>query len=223
MEIKNLKITKKVVALSLTGTLATAVLTGCGNMQIIDFNKSFNVAFETNNGYVSIVGIKEYSDYSGTQVQFVTEDNLRVLTSTHQTQLLKSTDIDKINSYALSLVGNNSDKIMDYNEMQGVSIDTSADAFNKDFIDWHFTYNKAIILTDDSATIVNLTRWKDYEEDDKIQLQLEDGTYILTNIDNVKLINDEVAKDDSLSNYAISLVGDENKVTIYEKPNQKTK
>ena len=49
----------------------------------------------------------------------------------------------------------------------------------------------------------------------KIQLKLTDSTYILTSIDNVKLIKAENAKDNSLFNYTVSLVCDETKVTIY--------
>lgn len=79
----NKKLIKRATAFILAGTMCGAVLSGCGNKQIIDLNKSFNVAIETNEDNVSIAGISGYSDYQGTQVQFVTEDNLRVLTSTH--------------------------------------------------------------------------------------------------------------------------------------------
>lgn len=218
MKIKNFKITPKGLALVLSGTMTLTSLTWC-NKQIVDFNKSFNVALETNNGYVSIAGIKAYSDYEGGQVQFITEDGLVVLTSTRQTQLIKTNDTNKVNKYAKSLTGNDEDKIMDYNKMQGVCIDVSFDSWNKDIFDFHYKYDKAIILSEEKATIVNVKTWKDYEEDDKIQLKLDDDNYILTNIDNVKLINDDNAKEDSLYNYAVSLVGSEENVIYYD--NQK--
>ena len=103
--------------------------------------------------------------------------------------------------------------------MQGVCIDVSFDSWNKDIFDFHYKYDKAIILSEEKATIVNVKTWKDYEEDDKIQLKLDDDNYILTNIDNVKLINDDNAKEDSLYNYAVSLVGSEENVIYYD--NQK--
>lgn len=222
MKFSNLNIRKKAIAMALAGTLATATLTGCGNKQVLDFNKSFNVALETNNGYLSIAAIKEYSDYSGDQVQFRTEDGLLVLSSTHQTQLIKITNTESLQNYALALVGNDSEKIIDYNKMQGISINTAEYYMNKNYLDFNYTFDKAIILSEETATIVNLQSWTDYE-DDKIQIQLSDGNYILTNIDNVKLVNDDETKENSLYNYAVSLVGSEEKVITYEKNKTKSK
>lgn len=215
--IKNLKITKKVAAMALAGTLATAVLTGCESKQVL-LNKSFNVAIETNNGYVSIAAIKGYSDYTGSQVQFLTEDGLFVLTSTHQTQFLKEEVAGHAENYAFALSGMDQEKVMNYNEMQGITINNTPDSSNKNIFDLNYTYNKAIILTDEIATIVEINSfnsWKDYGEDDKIQLQLTNGMNILTTINNVKLINDSNAKEDSLFNYAVSLVGSEENVVKY--------
>ncbi len=213
---KKKKILIRGATLVLAGTMFGTMLTGCGNKQLIDFNKSFNVVIETNQDNVSVVGISQYSDYIGTQVQFVTEDNLRVLTSTHQTELLKVDSENAALSYATALAGDNIEKVNDYNEMQGVSIDTSADAWNKDLLDLNFTYDKAIILSGDNAVITNISTWTDYADDDKIQLKLSDGSCILTNADKIKLINDDDAKEDSLKNYAISLVGDEENVIYYD-------
>ena len=218
----NKKLIKRATAFILAGTMCGAVLSGCGNKQIIDLNKSFNVAIKTNEDNVSIAGISGYSDYKGTQVQFVTEDNLRVLTSTHQTELLKVESEEAAYNYASALAGNSEKNINDYNEMQGVSIDTSKDLWNKDLLDLHFTYDKAIILSGDNAIITNISTWTDYEDDDKIQLKLTDGSYVLTNVDKVKLINDDSAKEDSLKNYAISLVGDEKNVIYYDASNVKS-
>lgn len=220
---RNKKFIIKGTSFILAGTMLATILTGCGNKQLVDFNKSFNVAIETNQDNVSIVGIKQYSDYQGTQVQFVTEDNLRVLTSTHQTELLKVKNEDSALNYAIALAGNNEEKINDYNKMQEVSIDTSHDSWNKDLLDLHFTYDKAIVLSGENAVITYIDSWKDYEEDDKIQLKLTDGSYILTNADKVKLINDDKAKEDSLKNYAISLVGDEQNVVYYDANAKKEK
>ncbi len=150
---RNKKFIIKGTSFILAGTLFATILTGCGNKQLVDFNKSFNVAIETNQDNVSIVGIKQYSDYQGTQVQFVTEDNLRVLTSTHQTELLKVKNEDSALNYAIALAGNNEEKINDYNKMQEVSIDTSHDSWNKDLLDLHFTYDKAIVLSGENAVI----------------------------------------------------------------------
>lgn len=217
MKINNLKITKKGVALALSGAIALGTLSACGNKQIVDFNKSFNVAVEENNGYVSIVAISDYSDYTGDAVQFATEDGLIVLTSTHRTELIKTNDANAINNYALMIADGNSDRVMDYNKMQGVSIDVSKDNWNKKIFDFVYTYDKAIIFEDDNAIIVELDTWKDYEEDDKIQLKFKkDGICDLRNMDNVKLVNDDNAKEDSLHNYVLSLVGSEENIVYYD-------
>lgn len=223
MKIKNLKVSAKGIALLLSGTMALTMVSGCGNKQVLDLNKSFNIAIEENNGYVSVAAISAYSDYSGDQVQFVTKDNLRVLTSTHQTQLIKCESTQAINDYAIALASNDESKVMDYNKMQNISVDLFTDIWNKDVFDLHYTYDKAIILSDNTAIIVELESWKDYTEDDKIQLQFLDGTFILTNMDNIKLINDDEANEDSLHNYAYSLVGSEDNVVYYEPTKVKVK
>lgn len=218
MKIKNLKVSKKIACLGLVGSFSLSTLAGCGNKQILDFNKSFNVVIEKNDENLSVAGIKAYSDYSGSQVQFVTEDNLRVVTSTFQTQLIKAENEEVINNYTSKLA--KEENIIRYDTLQGTAIDYSANSWNKDVIDMNDTYNKAIILSNEMATIVELNTWKDYE-DDKIQVKLKDGTCILTNVDKIKLINDEEAENDSLKNYAISLVGSEDKVVFFDKQNTK--
>lgn len=54
MKINN-KLRKRLIALALLGTVSTT-FSGC-NKQMIDLNKSFNVAIETNQDNVSVVGI----------------------------------------------------------------------------------------------------------------------------------------------------------------------
>jgi len=185
-------------------------------MQLVDLNKSFNAVVEKNGEIVSTMGIKEYSDYSGSQVQYVTEDDLRIISSTMKTQLLRVNDAKSLTNYVNSLT-KNIENVISYDELQGTSVDYSEDFFNKDILDLNYTYNKAIILSDDIATIVSIETWKDYDEDDKIQIKLDDGTYVLTNIDKIKLIDDSKASETSLENYAISLVGSQDKVIYYGK------
>lgn len=211
--VKNLKITKKMLCLGLSSTMTLTLLAGCGNKQMMDFNKSFNVVIEKNRETLSVAGIQAYSDYEGSQVQFVTNDNLRVLSSTMQTQLVKADSEDSVNNYVMSLAEEND--IVFYDKLQGTNISYNPSDWNKDILDLNFTYNKAIMISDDNAVILELNTWKDYE-DDKIQIRLADNTCILTNIDKVKLINDEATEEDSIKNYAISLVGDEDKVIFYD-------
>lgn len=211
---KNLKLYKKAAILGTTGLITLTSLTGC-NKQVIDFNKSFNVVVEKNSDNISVMGISKYADYNGSQVQYITEDGLIILSSTLQTQLLKCNDEKAMSNYVYSLT-DTKENIVFYDELSDTSIDYSVDNWNKKIVDFTYSFNKAMILSDDTVTILQLDTWKDYEEDDKIQIKLQDGTCIFTDIDKVKLINDKNAQEDSLKNYAISLVGSEDKVIYYD-------
>jgi len=205
--IKNLKVRKTLATLALAGTLSLT-LTGCGNKQIVDFNKAFNVALEPNGDSISVVGIVNYNDYEGSQVQFVTTDGLRVLSSTHQLQLLNVKSQQSLDTYTTSLQDDD-DVVMYYNnDIQ------FGDGFNKKLVDFAYVFNKAIILKDESATIVEIDTWRDYD-DDKIQVRLADGTCILTEVDKVKLVNDKEAQEGAVERYAASLVGSEDNVIHY--------
>lgn len=199
---------------TMAGTMVATMLSGC-NKQVVDLNKSFNVAIEVNNDTVSIVGVNNYGDYEGNQVQIKTEDGLVILTSTHQTNLINVKSEEIAYDIANSLAGSDSKRIIDYNKLQGVKINTFNTIFNKQILDIKFAYNKAIIESDNNVTIFKIKKWKDYD-DDKVQLILEDGTAILTSIDKVKIIDDRHAQDDSLKNYALSLVGNEDEITYYD-------
>ena len=213
--IKNLKVRNSLIGLG----LISLSLTAC-NKQVVDFNKNFNVVVEVNDDNISVVGIKNYSDYEGNQIQFITNDDLVVLSSSYQTELLNVSSSESLNNYVVALSANKEENIINYDELQGTTINYSS-AWNKNLIDLNYTFTKAIILSNETATIVDLDTWTDYKEDDKIQIKLKDDTCILTNIDKVKLINDEKAGEDSLKNYAISLVGSEENVIFYEPVNTK--
>lgn len=207
MKVNKLNVRKTLATLALAGTL-TLTLSGCGNKQILDFNKAFDVALEPNGDSISVVGISNYNDYEGSQVQFVTTDGLRVLSSTHQLQLLNVQTEDSLSKYAEALQDED-DTVMYYD-----SEINYGKAFNKKLIDLAYTFNKAIVLKDDSALIVELDTWRDYE-DDKIQIRLKDGTCILTEVDKVKLVNDENAEEGAVDRYATTLVGSSDKVKHY--------
>ena len=205
--VKKLNVRKTFAALALAGTM-TLSLTGCGNKQIVDFNKAFNVALEPNGDSISVVGIQNYNDYEGSQVQFVTNDGLRILSSTHQLQLVNAKDQTSLDNYTRSLQDFD-DVVMYYSDDIQYG-----DGFNKKLVDFAYTFNKAIILKDESATIVELETWRDYE-DDKIQIKLKDGTCILTEADQLKLVNDKEAAEGAVERYAASLVGSEENVIHY--------
>lgn len=105
-KIKNMKINDKLFVITLASGLTLTTLSGCGNEVYFDTQKSFNVVVELNEGNAGIIGIREYDDYTGSQIQFTTIDGLCVLSSTHQTQLLNVKSEEIAEKYALGLVSN---------------------------------------------------------------------------------------------------------------------
>ena len=62
---------------------------------------------------------------------------------------------------------------------------------NVDLIDTNFTYDYAIINTQDDVIRVPVKQWKDYEDGDQIQIiSADDGTVYLVNSVNCTLVNE---------------------------------
>ena len=84
---------KKMVAV---GLMCVALLTGCGNQDIIDTNYTFNKAIITITPDETIeVKVKKWSDYEGEQVQIIAEDGTIYLTSTLNCTLINDTNVSK--------------------------------------------------------------------------------------------------------------------------------
>ena len=62
MDIKNLKVNKKVIALGMLGVLGTMTLTGCGNYAVIDTKYTFNKAIIFGDNTATIVEIQKWTD-----------------------------------------------------------------------------------------------------------------------------------------------------------------
>lgn len=184
-----------------------------GNKDMIDMNKSFNIAIDESSSAISIASIYSYADYAGSQVQFVTQDGLVVLTSTKNTHLLSQGNPELVKEYALALANGDESIIYNYNELQ--EVDNSI--WNKDFFDLNYKYDYVLIKSEEGIIIAEVNQWRDYE-DDKIQITLTNGTTILKDVDDIKLVNSENAPSESVYNYALSLVGDESKIQYYSAP-----
>lgn len=212
--IRNLKVNNRVLfTMCLSGVMILS--SGCTDVESSeDFNKSFNVVVENNDDKISVVGIKAYSNYGDNQIQFVTNDDLKVVSSISKVQLLKINDDTALKHYIFSISGNNLESVTSYDELQGIDINYEKVDWNKMIFGNNYSYDKAIILSDGVATVVNLSTC--LLNKNKIQLGLEDGTIILTDVENVRLINDDEAKKECLKNYALSLVGDSDKVIFYD-------
>lgn len=214
--VKNFKIYYNTVALILAGVLSASSLTGCGNKKIVDFRKAYNVAVEVNDDLISLVGISKYSIQNGNQIQFITEDGL-VVRGSNNTQLLYVDSEKKLDDYALSLAGTDG-KIVNYNDLQNISFDYDDNMWNLEFFEKNITYNKAIIVEDNKATIIGIKRWSK-QNDDIVQLRTEDGLILLVPFNDVKLINDLDASNNSTENYALSLVGSVDNISYYPTEN----
>ncbi len=85
---------------------------------------------------------------------------------------------------------------------------------NKDVWDFKYTFNKAIIVNGDTATIVEIDKWTDYDGE-QLQIITKDGTIIVTSSFDTKLIND---KDGNIKaeDIARALVGDEGEITYLD-------
>lgn len=204
MKIKNLKITKKLILVLATGTVALS-LSGC-NKQVIDLNKHFNVAVEPNGNNISIVSVDSYNDYQGSQVQFYTTSGLVVLSSVHQLELVDVSSRRELETY-VRYISNEDDVITYHDDNMGTKMNFGG-GWNKRVFDFKYAFNKAIILREDNtASIIDISSWRDYE-DDKIQFTLKNGTTTsLTDIDKVKIVDDSNALEGALEDYAASLVG----------------
>ena len=78
---------------------------------------------------------------------------------------------------------------------------------NYTILDTKYTYNKAIIFDEDSATIIEIEKWTDYDGE-QLQIQTKDGAYILTSSYDTKLMDDRNS-DISAEDLVRSLKGDD--------------
>lgn len=86
---------------------------------------------------------------------------------------------------------------------------------NQQVMDFKLKFNKAIIFHDDTATIVEIKKWNDYDGE-QLQLITKDGLVIVTSSYDTKLVNDE---DSTLTaeDVAISIGGDDIEIRYLEK------
>ena len=78
---------------------------------------------------------------------------------------------------------------------------------NYDFMDFHYQFNKAIIFGDNTATIIEIKKWADYDGE-QLQIETEDGALIVTSSFDTKLIND-LNSNVSAEDIAKSIKGDD--------------
>lgn len=182
------------------------------NRDNLDTEKSFNAVMDENENSISISLIDGYSDYNGSTYQFRTRDGLVVLTDSKDSQLLRVDSFEELSSYAEIFANGNSDKIASYDELQGLSVDVDYDSFTKEYFDMNYDFDSVLIEGEDGIAIFDISSWRDWDDDDKVQLSIIDGPVILKDMGEVKLLNSENADENSIYNYALTLAGSEDRV-----------
>lgn len=86
---------------------------------------------------------------------------------------------------------------------------------NQQVMDVKLKFNKAIIFRDDTATIVEIEKWNDYDGE-QLQLITPDGLVIVTSSYDTKLINDEKSLL-TAEDVARSIGGDDIEIRYLEK------
>lgn len=186
------------------------------NRDKLDTEKAFNMAIEETRNTVSLVNIKNYTDYTGDTVEFETYDGLRVLTSVVNTSLIKENRYQDAYNYAKLLADGQEDRIISYDELQGNEVDLSNLGWNKRLNNFNYNFDKAIEMEDDGSVIIyDVQSWKDWEDDDKVQIITKDGRVLLSHFKKLRLVDTTNAEKGAFENYVLSLVGEPEKIDEY--------
>ena len=213
-----LPLSAKIYIATIVGVI-TLSLTKCGaqltsNRDNIDTEKSFNFIIDYNGEGTSIVKVDSYSDYRGETVEFTTQDGLQVLSGLHHCEIMYATSYEVAYQRALQLTGGNPDKIYSYDLSQGLDVDVDdSKTWNKNFFNLNYNFDYAITETDNGIIITNISTWRDWNEDDKVQFVDADGNIYLTTYMTTKLVNSEYAPEDAIYEYALSLAGSEDRIS----------
>ncbi len=174
---------------------------GFFNRTIIDFQYGFNNGIISNNNSASSISMKKWCDYEGEQLQVVLPNGDLMLTSSVFLDMLNG-GTEKIN--VNTLAGDYGEK-----SITKVDDPIATTGFNKQLLDLEYGFNYALHIENGNVTILPLKGWKDYynsngyksehistnpdgtrhkvvtEEEDspnceQLQLELPDGTVLLT-------------------------------------------
>ena len=204
-----------VSALTIGGFLLFGGIKACSklnsNRDNFDTVKEFNAVIDYNGEGTMIAKVDNYSDYSGEVVEYSTADGLQVLTGVQNVGLVRATDYDNVYDLAVELSGGEVSRVISYDKLQNLSTRLDAYGWNKTY-SLNYNFNYCIIENENGVFVKKVVSWKDWDDDDKVQVEFEDGTVILTDFTNLKLVNTEYAGTNSLYNYALALAGDESRL-----------
>lgn len=194
------------------------------NRDLIDTEKSFNIVLEKTPLSVSVVKIKNYSDYVGDTIEFETEDGLRILTSSLNCTIDRKNSFNDAMYDAKLLANGDSSKVISYDILQGNDTEIDPKGWNKRLANFDYNFDKAVILEEDGTIVVyDIQAWKDWEDDDKVQITLKDGNVKLTNYKKLRLIDTTKAKKGALESYLTSLIMEQENIQYYDRKSMEEK
>ena len=155
---------KKVLAL---GILSTSLLTGC-NRTMFDTKYGFNQALILGDDSAVVLDVSQWKDYSGEQLQLITDNNFVLLTSSFDTNCFYGDS----NQYSIDDIGLSA--ISDSNNIYYLTDTENDSKFNKDLFDTQFYFNKAVTFNGNRAIVLPIKQWKDYEGE-QLQIITTDG------------------------------------------------
>ncbi len=189
-------------ALALSVSLLT---TGC-NQSVVDTNYGFDKCLILGDDTAIIMDVENWADYDGEQIQFITDDNMVILSSSFDTNpFIGSNETYSINNIAENAVSEDGE-ITDLS-----SNDSSESRYNREFFDTKWTFNKTVIFNGNNALVLNIDKWKDYEGE-QLKVKTEDGLILNLCSYNCKLIND-INSETKAGEFARYYVGEDGNVT----------
>lgn len=195
------KVNKSVLGCSLLLSLSL-LLSGC-NKSMFDSKYGFDQALIFGDDSAIVLDVKNWKDYSGEQIQLVTNDNFILLTSSFDTNCIYG-DSTSYSTNDIALNGVVSDEVYRLT-------DTEVDAiYNKNILDTNWKFNKAITFNGNNALILPIGDWKDYSGE-QLQVITPDGLTMILSSYNSKLVYDGESKI-SASEFAKSYVGSDGKI-----------
>ena len=119
---------------------------------------------------------------------------------------------EELSSYAKIFSNGDPNKVVSYDELQEMSTNIDDSSFTKEYFDMNYDFDTVLIEGEKGLAIFDVSSWRDWDSDDKIQLAISGGPVILKDMSEVKLLNSENADEDSIYNYALSLAGSEDRI-----------
>lgn len=188
----------------ITGCLIfSLLLSGC-NRSVFDTKYGFNRALVFGEDSAVVMDVEQWKDYSGEQIQLVTEDNFVLLTSSFDTNCFYGNS----NRYSIDDVANGavvSQEVHYLTEKKEENV-----VYNKDFWDSNWSFNKVVTFNGNNALILPVGQWKDYSGE-QLQVVTKDGLILVLSSYNSKLVCDSESSINAFD-FAQSYVGSDGKV-----------